>query len=216
LRFNVLVVLPPREREALEQAVVRGSELLKQGKIDEAQRAFRSALELEPDNPRVLALLGLSHFRANQLTEARPIYEQLVERAPTDASHRLNLGLVYLKQNDADKAIGALEISRALDPSQGRAVSYLGLAYARAGRYAEAYRAFLVAGQTDLAIEIEDNLSALERDRIHAQIGRSPQGPPAAEPTVVTRRRRRTDRRSRRSRHRSPHRSPRRPGRRSR
>jgi uncharacterized protein (AIM24 family) len=182
LRFNVLVVLPPREREALEQAVVRGSELLKQGKVDEAQRAFRSALELEPDNPRVLALLGLSHFRANQLTEARPIYEQLVERAPTDASHRLNLGLVYLKQNDADKAIGALEISRALDPSQGRAVSYLGLAYARAGRYAEAYRAFLVAGQTDLAIEIEANLSALERDRIHAQIGRSPQGPVAEPP----------------------------------
>jgi hypothetical protein len=182
LRFNALVVSPSRDREALEQAVVRGSELLKQGKIEPAQRAFRAALELEPDNPRVLALLGLSHFRANELAEARPIYEQLVERSPTDASHRLNLGLVYLKQNDADRAIGALEASRALDPSQGRAVSYLGLAYARAGRYGEAYRAFLVAGQNDLAIEIETNLSAAERDRIHAQIGRSPQGPVPQEP----------------------------------
>jgi len=176
LRFNALVVAPSRDREALEQAVVRGSELLKQGKIEPAQRAFRAALELEPENPRVLALLGLSHFRANELAEARPIYEQLVDRSPTDASHRLNLGLVYLKQNDADKAIDALEASRALDPSQGRAVSYLGLAYARAGRYAEAYRAFLVAGQNDLAIEIETNLGAAERDRIHAQIGRTPQG----------------------------------------
>src|ERR1700742_4932381 len=157
---------------------MRGSELLKQGKTEPAQRAFRAALELEPDNPRVLALLGLSHFRANELAEARPIYEQLVERAPTDASHRLNLGLVYLKQNDADRAIGALEASRALDPSQGRAVSYLGLAYARAGRYAEAYRAFLVAGQNDLAIEIETNLSYAERERIHAQIGRTPQDAP--------------------------------------
>jgi uncharacterized protein (AIM24 family) len=178
-----LVVAPSREREALEQAVVRGSELLKQGKIDEAQRSFRAALELEPDNPRVLALLGLSHFRANQLAEARPIYEQLVDRAPSDASHRLNLGLVYLKQNDADKAIAALEASRALDPSQGRAISYLGLAYARAGRYAEAYRAFLVAGQTDLAIEIETNLTSVERDRIHEQLGRSPQGPRSGEAT---------------------------------
>ena len=156
---------------------MRGSELLKQGKIDQAQRAFRAALEIEPENPRVLALLGLSHFRANELAEARPIYEQLVDRSPTDASHRLNLGLVYLKLNDADKAIEALEASRALDPSQGRAVSYLGLAYARAGRYAEAYRAFLNAGQNDLAIEIEVNLGAAERDRIHAQIGRTPQGP---------------------------------------
>jgi Tetratricopeptide repeat len=176
LRFN-LRVEHLRDREAMEQAVVRGSELLKQGKVDQAQLAFRDALALEPDNPRVLALLGLSQFRAGAFGEARAVYEQLVERAPTDASHRLNLGLVYLKLNDAERAISSLEASRALDPSQGRAVSYLGLAYARAGRYAEAYRAFLLAGQNDLASEIETNLTVTERDRIHQQLGRSPQGP---------------------------------------
>ena len=182
MRFN-LVVAQPRDREALEQAVVRGSELLKQGKIDLAQAAFREALAVEPDNPRLLALLGLSHFRANAFGDARMVYEQLVERSPNDASHRLNLGLVYLKLSDADRAIAALETSRALDPSQGRAVSYLGLAYARAGRYAEAYRAFLLAGQNELATEIESNLAVIERDRIHAQLGRSPQGPlPDAAP----------------------------------
>src|SRR5262245_59520247 len=171
------VVLPARDREALEQAVVRGSELLKQGKLDQAQRAFRAALEIDPDSARVLALLGLAHFRANEFADARGLYEQLVERTPTDASHRLNLGLVYLKLNDADRAVAALEASRALDPSQGRAVSYLGLAYARGGRYAEAYRAFLIAGQNELAIEIESNLTPAERDRIHGQLGRTPQGP---------------------------------------
>ena len=95
---------------------------------------------------------------------------------------------VYLKLSDAEHAIGALEESRALDPSQGRAVSYLGLAYARAGRYGEAYRAFLIAGQNDLAIEIESNLPAGERERIHAQLGRSPQGlspPEAAVPRAA-------------------------------
>jgi hypothetical protein len=178
------VVSPARDREALEHAVVRGSDLLKQGKIEQAQRVFLTALELEPDNARVLALLGLSYFRANAFAEARVIYEQLVERAPSDASHRLNLGLVYLKLSDADRAIGALEASRTLDPSQGRAVSYLGLAYARAGRYGEAYRAFLIAGQIDLAIEIEANLTSAERERIHAELGRSPQGPLAAVQVV--------------------------------
>ncbi|HET9623247.1 MAG TPA: tetratricopeptide repeat protein, partial [Kofleriaceae bacterium] len=172
----------------MDQAVLRGSELLKQGQLDEARRAFRGALELEPDNARVLALLGLAHFRANEFADARDVYEQLVERAPADASHRLNLGLVYLKLNDAEHAIGALEASRELDPSQGRAVSYLGLAYARAGRYAEAYRAFLIAGQNELAVEIESNLSAAERDAIHAEIGRTPQGPlpaPGADGVVA-------------------------------
>ncbi|MEO8846899.1 MAG: tetratricopeptide repeat protein [Kofleriaceae bacterium] len=160
-------------KEAIEQAVARGSELLKAGKLEDAQKAFRAALLLDGDNPRVLALLGLAHFRGNQFEQARAIYEDLVERSPTDASHRLNLGLVYLKLGDGAKAINSLEASRALDPSQGRAVSYLGLAYARAGRYAEAYRSFLLAGQTELASEIESNLTTSERDGIHSQLQRS-------------------------------------------
>jgi hypothetical protein len=167
------VATPAADREAIEQAVVRGSDLLKQGKLEDAQKAFRAALLLEADNPRVLALLGLAHFRGNQFEPARAIYEDLVERLPTDASHRLNLGLVYLKLGDATKAINSLEASRALDPSQGRAVSYLGLAYARAGRYAEAYRSFLLAGQNELASEIQSNLTAAERDGIHSQLLRS-------------------------------------------
>jgi uncharacterized protein (AIM24 family) len=168
-----VVATPAADKEAIEQAVIRGSELLKQGKLEEAQKAFRAALLLDGENSRVLALLGLAHFRGNQFEQARAIYEDLVERAPTDASHRLNLGLVYLKLGDGAKAINSLEASRALDPSQGRAVSYLGLAYARAGRYAEAYRSFLLAGQNELASEIESNLTAVERDGIHAQLTRS-------------------------------------------
>ncbi|HSN29702.1 MAG TPA: tetratricopeptide repeat protein, partial [Kofleriaceae bacterium] len=161
------------DRDAFEQAVAKGSDLLKQGKLDDAQKAFAAALLLDDQNAKVLALLGLTYFRAGKLHQARPIYEDLVERLPTDASHRLNLGLVYLKLGDAEKAINSLEASRALDPSQGRAVSYLGLAYARAGRYAEAYRAFLLAGQRDLATEIEVNLTSAEREQIHQQLERS-------------------------------------------
>ncbi len=171
--FNRQVVTSARDRETFDAAVAKGSDLLKQGNLAEAQRSFRIALEHEPNNTRVLALLGLTYFRGNQFDEARPIYEQLVELSPSDASHRLNLGLVWLKLNEADRAIAALEASRALDPSQGRAISYLGLAYARAGRYAEAYRSFLRAGQNELASEIEINLTAAEREGIHVQLGRA-------------------------------------------
>jgi len=152
---------------------------LRQGQVAVALDAFQAALKASPNNPRALALLGLAYFRSSQFAEARPVFEQLVKVVPGDASHRLNLGLVYLKLNDAERAIAALETSRALDPSAGRAVSYLGLAYARGGRYAEAYRAFLIAGQGDLASEIESNLSAAERERIHAELGRPAGGVPA-------------------------------------
>ena len=179
------VVTPSRDREAIDQAIVRGSEQLKQSRLDLAQSSFREALALDPDNIKVLALLGLTYFRGSQFAEARPIYEQLASLAPTDASHRLNLGLVYLKIGDGDKAINSLEASRALDPSQGRAVSYLGLAYARAGRYVEAYRSFLLAGQNELASEIEINLTTGERDRIQAQLGRTPGASPDVSRTLT-------------------------------
>ena len=170
------------DREAIDEAIARGSDLLKQGKLDEAAKAFRSALLLDETNARVLALLGLTYFKSGAFPQAQPIYEELVERAPTDASHRLNLGLVYLKLGESDRAIGALESSRALDPSQGRAVSYLGLAYARAGRYVEAYRSFLLAGQNDLATEIEVNLTATERESIQTQLSRAGQEARTAPP----------------------------------
>jgi Flp pilus assembly protein TadD len=128
------VVTPARDRD-VDQAVARGSEQLKRGELADAQQTFKDAYAIDPGSVRVLALLGLTYFRAGDFAQAQPIYEELVERAPSDASHRLNLGLVYLKLNDAEHAIMALEASRALDPAAGRAVSYLGLAYARAGRY---------------------------------------------------------------------------------
>lgn len=158
-------------RESFERAMVRGNELLRESNLVEAQRSFLAALQHDPDNVRALALLGLTYFRANQFSDARPIYEELCARLPSDASHHLNLGLVRLKLGDTEGAIDALEASRRLDPSQGRAVNYLGLAYARAGRYGDAYEAFLIAGQHDLAKEIEPNLTAEERRAVLARQG---------------------------------------------
>lgn len=150
----------------IEQDLARGSEALRQGQVKAALDAFHAALVVAPDNPKALALLGLAYFRSGGFAEARPVFEQLVKLVPGDASHRLNLGLVHLKLGDASNAIRELESSRNLDPSRGRAASYLGLAYARAGRYVEAYQAFLQAGQSDLAKEVEEHLTAVEKQAI--------------------------------------------------
>jgi tetratricopeptide (TPR) repeat protein/uncharacterized protein (AIM24 family) len=152
--------------------MVSGSELLRQGRVEQAVASFVAALEVRPGEAKALALLGLAYFRGGQVADARPIYEELVARAPGDASYRLNLGLVHLKLGDANAAIGELEKSRDLDPSQGRAVSYLGLAYARAGNFVDAYGAFLAAGQNDLAREVEQHLTADAKARIEAHLAR--------------------------------------------
>ena len=160
------------DRAEFEKAVVQGNKQLRLGQPGMAALHFQRALDLDAGNGRILAMLGLAHFRAGQFAEARPVYQALINRTPQDASHRLNLGLVNLKLGDADAAIVMLESSRAIDPSSGRAVSYLGLAYARAGRFLEAYRGFLLAGQHDLAAEIEQNLTAAQRETIARDLPR--------------------------------------------
>jgi uncharacterized protein (AIM24 family) len=160
-------------RDELERRLVAGGELLRQNRNAEARQAFAAALELVPDDGKALALLGLACFRMGDFAGALPIYQKLVEINGNDASYWLNLGLVHLKLNDAASAVAELERSRDLDPSQGRAVSYLGLAYARCGQYASAYQAFLQAGDVELAREMEQYLGDEERARIKAAVPRA-------------------------------------------
>jgi uncharacterized protein (AIM24 family)/Tfp pilus assembly protein PilF len=160
-------------RDELERRLVAGGELLRQNRNAEARQAFAAAVELVPDDAKALALLGLACFRMGDFADALPIYQKLVSINGNDASYWLNLGLVHLKLNDAASAVTELERSRDLDPSQGRAVSYLGLAYARCGRYANAYQAFLQAGDAELAREMEQYLGDEERARIKAAVPRA-------------------------------------------
>jgi len=172
------------EFDPFEQHLVAGSELLRQSRVREAQNQLLQALELQPTSAKALALLGLAYFRGGQFAEAMPIYRALVGQAPTDASYRLNLGLVHLKLGDAESAISELQTCRELDPSQSRAVGYLGLAYARAGRFAEAYQAFLQAGQDDLAGEVAHHLDDDERHAIEASV-RAPVASVLSQPHLV-------------------------------
>src|SRR6185295_19276762 len=116
--------------DRFDQHLIAGGELLRQSRLADAARELEAALAIEPGSAKALALLGLAYFRGGKFGEARPVYERLVALAPLDGSYQLNHGLVQLKLGDAEAAITALEASRDLDPSQGRAVNYLGLAYA--------------------------------------------------------------------------------------
>ncbi|HTM19659.1 MAG TPA: tetratricopeptide repeat protein [Kofleriaceae bacterium] len=156
--------------DPFEQHLVSGGELLRQDRVKEARAEFENALRLRVDDPKALGLLGLALFRLAAFRDAAPVYEKLVIRNPTDSSLRLNLGLVYLKTGDASRAIVELTRSRELDPSQTRAVSYLGLAYARNGEYDRAYHAFLQAGQSDLAREMEQYLTEEQKLQIQAMV----------------------------------------------
>lgn len=175
--------IPQGGFQAYDQHIVTGGEYLRQKRVNEARAQFESALALRPDDSKALGLLGLTLFQMAAFEDALPVYSKLVEQSPNDSSLRLNLGLVHLKLGNADGAIAELTRCRELDPGQTRAVSYLGLAYARNGDYASAYQAFLQAGQADLAREMEQYLSAEARAAIVARVNARVSGQvPAQEP----------------------------------
>ncbi len=161
---------PAGQSDEITELVTKGGNLLQEDKVDEAQACFESALKLEPENEKVLGLLGLTHFRLEDFSSASGVYELLVKMNPDDASYHLNLGLVHLKLNRPSEAIEELNRSRDLDPTQLRTVSYLGLAHARNGDYADAYECFLRADQDALATEMEQYLDDKQQDAIRERV----------------------------------------------
>ena len=157
--------------ERFEHHLTAAGDLLKQDKVEEAKTELAAALALKGDDIKALGLFGLACFRLSSFEEALPVYKKLVELKPTDATYRLNLGLVHLKLGNAAQSIRELVKSRDLDPSQQRTVAYLGLAYARLGDFARAYEAFMRSGQEQLASEMEQHLTEDERELILARLG---------------------------------------------
>lgn len=144
--------------DAFQQHLTQGGEFLKADKVEAARTELEAARALRPSDAKVRSLLGLVYFRAQDYPAARAVFVDLAAEQPDDAALRLNLGLVHLKLGETDDAIGALEAAAA-GQDKGAARGYLGLAYARAGRYAEARDAFTRAGQLELAREMEAHLA---------------------------------------------------------
>jgi predicted negative regulator of RcsB-dependent stress response len=160
VRVESLAVTGVPAAKAYLAHLTKGSDLLRAEKIDEARAELEQALALRPGDAKIMNLLGLTYFRLARYPEAQAIYGDLVKRQPQDPALRLNLGLVLLKRGDVDDAIRELTRARELDPSQTRTMGYLGLAFARKGRFALARDAFAAAGQDELAKEMEQQLDA--------------------------------------------------------
>ncbi|MBX5480230.1 MAG: tetratricopeptide repeat protein [Myxococcaceae bacterium] len=133
----------------------KGGELLAAGKVIEAKDYLEKAFKLQPKNEKGQNLLGLTYFKLGLFDRAAEIYEALVRDNPVDATLRVNLGLVYLKTNQLQRAIREFETAVDLAPDHKKAHNYLGLALAQVGNYAEAKEHFIQAGSEAMALKME-------------------------------------------------------------
>ncbi len=144
------------------------------GRNEEALAEYRLAAQYDPEDLTAWHAIGQLLEEQGQVEEAQAAYAQAVaaaeshlERNPHDAATASMLGLMYLLQGDAERAIPVLQQAVALKPTADNRYA-LGNAFYDAGRYEDAlneYQAALAADPRhfDSAVRLGDTYEQLSR-----------------------------------------------------
>ncbi|MDD5628894.1 MAG: tetratricopeptide repeat protein, partial [Elusimicrobia bacterium] len=117
-----------------------GLALAEQGRLDEAIRHYRLALQAQPDSDWAHNNLGVALVRQGRLEEAIRHYELALQAMPVSALAHSNLGSALAQQGRLDEAIRHYELALQAQPDCAAAHNNLGLALAKLGRLDEAVR----------------------------------------------------------------------------
>ncbi len=126
-------------RTARSEAYGRlGQLLMAAAYLDMAERSFRDAQMLAPDDFRWPYYLGHVFISSGDLRKAAECFEQALRIRPDDFPALVWLGHVYIELGEPEKAGPVLTKARAIDPTGASAPYELGRANLAAGDYASA------------------------------------------------------------------------------
>ncbi len=190
--FALAVLLVERERfqeavEALKRALTMQPTFPKAmlllarlevdaGRVEEAGRYLLPLLKANPGAPEIRATTASWRYRAGRAVEktdpaaAERHYRAGLELAPDHPDLNASLGVQLLVTNRVEEAVGPLEIYHRQQPANPQAALFLGQAYARTGRLADARRVLAdglqraeQAGQRTTAEHFREILGMLPR-----------------------------------------------------
>jgi tetratricopeptide (TPR) repeat protein len=110
------------------------------GDLEDAERLYRKALDVDPQLASAMTNLGNLRHRAGDTAEARKLYEKALEHDPGLAEARYNLGNLLEDLGETDLAISELVRVCQQAPDFADAHYNLGIALVRAGSKARARR----------------------------------------------------------------------------
>jgi tetratricopeptide (TPR) repeat protein len=139
--------------------------LFQQGRLDEAERAWRAILLRKPDDPEAMHVLGLILARTGR-AEGMQLLDRSVARAPRNAGFLTNRAQILAQAGRGDEALRDLRRAVMLDPSFHPAYCLLGGVLRRLGRNEEALAAFRKALAIDARVpEAHVGLGNVLRER---------------------------------------------------
>jgi choline-sulfatase len=139
----------PKDRLSERAQLLRGEDLLRQGKYDEAVAAFAVVLRKEPGNRFALFRSGVALLKRGDLSAAVPFLENAVRQAPQDAESQFALADALTRTGQFAKAVPHWMETARLQPRRVAAWSNLGTVLGREGKVADAATSF------ERAIELE-------------------------------------------------------------
>jgi len=127
---------------SFNDAVNLAKQFHKQGDLDFAEKAYRLALAVQPENPDVVFFLGLLLYDRGAQAEALELMQRAIALKPDVAGYRYNLGTIFHSAGRSDEAEAAYRSAIALDPAQSGSHNNLGLVLQELGRQDEALSCF--------------------------------------------------------------------------
>jgi tetratricopeptide (TPR) repeat protein len=127
----------------IAEAIDRGLSHHQSGNLGEAEACYRRVLELQPDHPDALHLLGVVAQQNGDYVQAERLILAAIARNPRAADYHNNLGNTYRLQGKLANAVSSYRNTVALDAKHIDALHSLANSLADSGELPEAESCFL-------------------------------------------------------------------------
>jgi len=123
--------------------------LHREGRMEEAETAYRAILRQSPERPEAMHLLGVLYGEMGRFDEALRLLADAIARRPGDAIYYSNLGETWRRCGRLQEARECLQMALHLNPKHADSHNNLGLVWQQLGRMEEAADCYQAAIDAD-------------------------------------------------------------------
>lgn len=132
----------PEETEPAAEYFRLGEAAARQGDWEEAAGCFRQGLNLQPNQPDALNILGIIYLTQSKLDKAVGVFRQALALQPDFIEVHFNLGVAFYDLGRLDEAVASMRRVLALQPDYSEAHFNLGNFLMAQGHFQEAAAVF--------------------------------------------------------------------------
>jgi len=129
-----------------------GRSLERMGKLEDAERHYRIAAQINPSNATLMVCIGVIFEKLRKKPNALDCYSRALELAPQSALARFKKSRVLMHMREFELALRELLVLRDLAPDEANVWFLLGKCWKGLGEKGEALRAFTTALNLDVKV----------------------------------------------------------------